>query len=62
MVVRDEDHMVGVDCSEGGEAVAHYGEEGDEDVVDYIYDVVFSRADTDPANQEENPDQTEERD
>jgi hypothetical protein len=62
VVVRDEDHVVGVDCSEGGESVAHYGEEGDEDVVDYVYDVVFSGADTDPADQEEYPDEAEESD
>ena len=26
MVVRDEDHVVGVDCAEGCEAITHYGE------------------------------------
>lgn len=36
MVVGDETHVVGVDCSEGCESVAHDCEEGDHDVVDDI--------------------------
>jgi hypothetical protein len=50
VVVGDETHVVGVDYAEGGEAVADYGEEGDEHVVDYVYDVVFAAADVDPAD------------
>ena len=45
----DEAHVVGVDGAEGGEAVSHDGEEGNEDVVDYVGDVVFTTADADPA-------------
>ena len=36
MIVCDESHVVGVDAAEGGEAIAHDGEEGDEDVVDDV--------------------------
>ena len=46
--MRDETHVVGVDCAEGGKAVSHDGKEGDEDIVDYVDDVVLSTAYTDP--------------
>jgi hypothetical protein len=49
VVVGDEAHVVGVDCAEGGQAVADDGEEGDEDVVDYVDYVVVAAADVDPA-------------
>jgi hypothetical protein len=47
--VGDEAHVVCVNGAERGEAVSHDGEEGDEDVVDYVDDVVFAAADVDPA-------------
>jgi hypothetical protein len=49
VVVRDEDHVVGVYCAERSKAIANYGEEGDEDVVDYVYKVVFAVSNADPA-------------
>jgi hypothetical protein len=49
VVVGDETHVVGIDGAEGGEAVANNGEEGDEDVIDYVDDVVMAAADVDPA-------------
>jgi hypothetical protein len=49
VVVGDEAHVVGVDCAEGGQAVTDYGEERDEDVVDYVNNVVAAAADGDPA-------------
>lgn len=39
VVVRDEGHVVGIDDSEGGEAVSDDGEEGYEHVVDDVDDV-----------------------
>lgn len=45
----DEDHVVCIDCAEGSKAIAHYGEEGDKDIVYYVYDVVFAGADGYPA-------------
>lgn len=41
--------MVGVYYAEGGEAVAHDGEEGDEDVVDDVDYIELFSADVDPA-------------
>jgi hypothetical protein len=49
VVVRDEDHVVGVYCAERSKAIANYGEEGNEDVVDYVYEVVFAVSNADPA-------------
>ena len=49
VVVGYEYHVVGVYCAEGGESVAHYGEEGDEDVVYYVDYVVFAAAEGYPA-------------
>lgn len=49
VIVGDEAHVVGVNCAEGGQAVADDGEEGDEDVVDYVDYVVMAAADVDPA-------------
>lgn len=45
-----EGHVVCVDGSEGGKAVAHYGEEGNEDAVDDVDDVFFSVAEGYPAD------------
>ena len=47
--MSDEAHVVGIDASEGCKAITHDGEEGDEDIVDNVDDVVFSTAKTDPA-------------
>ena len=45
----DKAHVVSVNAAEGSEAVAHYSEEGNEDVVDDVDEVVFARAaDVDP--------------
>lgn len=41
--------MVGVYCTEGSKTIAHDGEEGDEDIVDYVDHVELSGADVDPA-------------
>jgi hypothetical protein len=49
VIVGDEAHVIGVDCAEGGQAVADDGEEGDEDIVDYVDYVVVATADVDPA-------------
>lgn len=49
MVVGDEAHVVGIDYTKGGQAVSHDGEEGNEDVVDYVDNIVFAAADVDPA-------------
>jgi hypothetical protein len=49
VIVGDEAHVVGVDCAEGGQAVADDGEEGDEDIVDYVDYVVVATANVDPA-------------
>lgn len=48
MVVRDEAYVGGVDYAEGGGAVAEYGKEGDEHVVDYVDYVVVAATDIDP--------------
>lgn len=50
VVVRNKDHVVCIDRSEGGEPVTHDCEEGNEDVIDDIDNVLFSRADGDPAD------------
>jgi len=47
--VRDKAHVVGVNCAEGGQAVANNGEERDEHVIDYVDDVVVAAADVNPA-------------
>lgn len=45
----DKTHVVGVDAAEGSETVSHDGEEGDENVVDDVDEVVFAGAtDIDP--------------
>lgn len=49
VVMGDEAHVVCVDGAEGDEAVSHDGEEGNEDIVNYVHDVVFSTTDVDPA-------------
>jgi hypothetical protein len=49
VVVSYEAHVVGVDCAKGGKAVADDGEERDEDVVNYVDDVVVPATDVDPA-------------
>jgi hypothetical protein len=49
VVVRDEDHVVGVYCAERSKAVANYCEKGDEDIVNYVYEVVFAVSNADPA-------------
>jgi hypothetical protein len=48
MVVCDEDHVIGVDCSEGREAVANHREQGDQDVIDDVDDVELSTSNVDP--------------
>ena len=45
----DEAHVVGVNDSEGSETVAHDCEEGDENVVDYVDNVVLFASHIDPA-------------
>jgi len=60
MVVGDENHMVSVDEAEGYQSISHDGEESNEDIVDYINDIVFSSADIDPADQEKYPCETKE--
>ena len=63
VVVRYVDHVVCVNCSEGCETVADYGEKGDEDGVDYVDDVDFATAaNVDPADEEEDPGEAKERD
>ena len=47
--MRDEAHVVGVNCAEGGQAVADNGKERDEHVVNYVDDVVVAAADVNPA-------------
>jgi hypothetical protein len=47
--MRDEAHVVCIDCAERGEAVSHDGEKSNENVVNYVYYVVFSATDVDPA-------------
>lgn len=48
VVVGDVDGVVGVDDAEGSEAVADYGEERDENVVDYVDYIDLFAADIDP--------------
>ena len=46
--MSDEDHVVGIPRPEGCETVAHDGEEGDENVVNYVDDIELFSADVDP--------------
>lgn len=55
VVVRNEDHVVGIDTSEGGKTITHYGEEGDEHAINDVFYVVLSLAEGDPADKEEDP-------
>ena len=56
----DIDHVVRVYDAEGYQTVANDGEEGNENIIDYVDDVVFATADVDPSDQEKNPCETEE--
>ncbi len=47
--MRDETHVIGVDCAERCQAVTHYGKERDEDVVDNVDDVVTASTNANPA-------------
>lgn len=42
-------HVVGIHYSERDKTVSYDGEESDEDVVDYVDDVVFPASNVDPA-------------
>lgn len=42
MIVGYEAHVVGIHGTEGSEAITHNSKEGDKDVVDYVYNIVFS--------------------
>lgn len=62
MVVCDVDHVICIYCAEGRKPVTDNGEEGDEDTVDDVDDVNLATADIDPADEEENPCETEKGD
>jgi hypothetical protein len=47
--------VVGVNGAEGGQSIANDSEQGDEDVVDYVYYVGLFRAKGYPADEEEDP-------
>lgn len=49
MVMHYKAHMVCIDESERDKTVSHDGEESDEDVIDYVNDVVFPASNVDPA-------------
>jgi hypothetical protein len=48
VVMGNEYHVVGIDCTKRSESVAYYGEEGHEDVVDYIDEIGFTCTNIDP--------------
>jgi hypothetical protein len=48
MVVRDEYHVVGVDCTEWSESITDYGEESDEDVVNNVYEIGLASTNVNP--------------
>lgn len=58
--MSDKDHMVCVNNTEGDESITHDCEESDEDIVDYINDIVLPTADIDPTDEEKYPCKTEE--
>lgn len=60
--MRHVDHVVGVDGSEGCEAVADNGEQGDQHVVDDVDGIELLLANIDPADEEEHPGEAEEGD
>ena len=62
MIMRDKDHVIGVDHAERSHAITDDGEESDKDVIDNVYNVRLFAADIDPANQEEDPGKAEEGD
>jgi hypothetical protein len=49
VVVHYETHVVGIHYSERDKTVSYNGEESDEDVVDYVDDVVLPASNVDPA-------------
>lgn len=53
--MSNKNHMVCVDDAEGNQSVSHDCEEGNEDIVDDINDIIFSTADIDPTDQEKHP-------
>jgi hypothetical protein len=61
VVMRDIDHVIGVDGTEGRQAVTNDCEEGYHDVVDDVNNVVLLRTQRYPADEEEHPCRTEER-
>jgi len=61
VVMRDVDHVIGVDGTEGCQAVTNDCEEGYHDVVDDVNNVVLLRTQRYPADEEEHPCRTEER-
>lgn len=61
-VVYHKGHVVCVNGSEGGQAVAHDGEQGHQHAVDDVDGVHLLVADVDPADEEQHPGQTKEGD
>lgn len=45
----DENHMVGVDCAERGQAIAHDREKSDKNIVNYVDQVTLSAIHVNPA-------------
>ena len=62
VVVRNVDHVVGIYCPERRETVTQDGEQGDQNAVDDVNDVNLATADVDPADEEQNPCETEQGD
>lgn len=62
MVMSDEDHVVRVDGTEWCKTITHDSEQSDKHVIDNIDDILLPGADRDPADQEEHPRSTKERD
>jgi hypothetical protein len=60
--VRNVNHMVCVDCSEGSEAITNDGEESHQYAVDDVDNVNLLSANVDPTDEEEHPSKTKERD
>ena len=50
MIVRDVDHVVCVNSAKRGKTVTDNGEKGDEDVIDYVDNVLLATFDVDPAD------------
>lgn len=61
-VVYDKGHVVRIDGAEGGQAVAHDGEQGHQHAVDDVDGVDLLVAHVDPADEEQHPGQAEEGD